>query len=176
MSADCGTQTEVRLPARVRCLWSSHISEPTAIVDEAEATRDDREHRQKSEDISLLIKNDMSAKDPRRKSGGGGVSEKVRTHNVDSHDVKGNAKQGEAMVDQEEMSPIKSDSGIFDFDELDSDDESYYDRAAGLGGRSLSTGEEAFYQGVLSGGEQYVIVIGAGTGQGAYELQVREVQ
>jgi hypothetical protein len=65
---------------------------------------------------------------------------------------------------------------IFDFDELDSDDESYYDRAAGLGGRSVSVGEEAFYKGTLMGGEQYVIVVGAGTGQGAYELQVREVQ
>ncbi|NCG19299.1 MAG: hypothetical protein GWP91_09835, partial [Rhodobacterales bacterium] len=64
---------------------------------------------------------------------------------------------------------------VFDFDETDSDDESYYDRAAGLGGRSVSDGEEAFYQGILVGGEQYLIVVGAGTGEGAYELQVREV-
>ncbi len=64
---------------------------------------------------------------------------------------------------------------VFDIDETDTDEESYFDRARDLGGRAIEGGEEAFYTGILTGGEQYVIVVGAGSDQGAYELEVRQI-
>ena len=64
---------------------------------------------------------------------------------------------------------------VFDIDEVDTDDESYYDRANNLGGRAVSDGEEAFYSGILTGGEQYVLVVGAGSDEGAYEVEVRQI-
>lgn len=126
MFADCETQTDVCLPGRVRCLWSSHISEPTAVVDEANVARSVREHQHESEEAELLMDNeDMSANDPRRNSGRGVVSRNEGVLDVDSLDVKEDIKEREAMAGQEELSPIKSDSGLFDFDDLEDKDPSF---------------------------------------------------
>ena len=79
-----------------------------------------------------------------------------------------------SLVDNDEAGYVEYEAdSVFDIDEVDTDDESYYDRAANLGGRAVSDGEEAFYTGVLTGGEQYVLVVGAGSDQGAYEMEVR---
>jgi hypothetical protein len=80
-----------------------------------------------------------------------------------------------SLVDNDEAGFVAYQAeSVFDIDETDTDDESYYDRSRNLGGRAVSEGEEAFYYGTLIGGEQYVFVIGAGSDQGAYELEVRQ--
>lgn len=63
---------------------------------------------------------------------------------------------------------------IFDIDEQDDDEESSYDRERMLGGRYAGDGEEAYLEVDLSGGQQYIIVVGAGTDRGAYELRVQQ--
>lgn len=63
---------------------------------------------------------------------------------------------------------------IFDLDERDEDEESSYDRARNLGGRYAADGEEAYLEADLIGGRQYVIVVGAGTEIGPYELRVQQ--
>jgi hypothetical protein len=63
---------------------------------------------------------------------------------------------------------------IFDLDEQDEDEESTYDRTRLLGGRYGLDGEEAFIEASLSGGQQYIIVVGAGTDLGPYELRVQQ--
>ncbi|MBL8618489.1 MAG: hypothetical protein JNM72_22935 [Deltaproteobacteria bacterium] len=63
---------------------------------------------------------------------------------------------------------------IFDLDEQDEDEDSSYDRARLLGGRYAADGEEAFIEASVSGGQQYIIVVGAGTDLGPYELRVQQ--
>ena len=64
---------------------------------------------------------------------------------------------------------------IIDTDERDDDEESYYDRAHNIGGKHGGSGEEAFLKKVLQGGQEYVIVVGATTGIGTYELVVKQL-
>ncbi len=59
-----------------------------------------------------------------------------------------------------------------DWEELDEDDDPYYDIAANVGGRSGEDDEEAFIYLELDGGQQYILVVGAG-GEGLYELSFR---
>ena len=66
-------------------------------------------------------------------------------------------------------------TAIVDWDSVDSDEEPYTDRERNLGGVTGEGGEEAYYEVDLFGGEEYVIVIGAGTDTGAYELSVRQI-
>ena len=63
---------------------------------------------------------------------------------------------------------------LFDLDERDEDEESSYDRSRNLGGRYAGSGEEAYLEADLIGGRQYVIVVGAGTEIGPYELRVQQ--
>ncbi|MCB9777321.1 MAG: hypothetical protein H6742_01990 [Alphaproteobacteria bacterium] len=63
--------------------------------------------------------------------------------------------------------------GVFDIDSLDEDDTSYFDRANDLGGMADDSGEEAMIVKHLEGGEKYLIVVGAETYTGPYELVVR---
>jgi hypothetical protein len=48
--------------------------------------------------------------------------------------------------------------------------------SSNTGGRSGDEGEEGYVEATLTGGEQYVIVVGASQGTGAYELSVRQVE
>jgi hypothetical protein len=62
---------------------------------------------------------------------------------------------------------------VVDRDELDTDDSSYYDRTRNLGGKTDDTGEDAFLERWLRGGQEYVIVVGAGSDEGPYEFSVK---
>lgn len=64
---------------------------------------------------------------------------------------------------------------IIDLDSTDEDEVAYYDRVRNLGGRTGDEGEEAYMEVELMGGNQYVIVVGAETDTGVYELMVREI-
>jgi hypothetical protein len=66
-------------------------------------------------------------------------------------------------------------TAIIDWDSADGDEESYFDRERNLGGVTGESGEEAYYEVDLEGGVEYVIVIGAATDTGAYELSVRQI-
>ncbi len=65
---------------------------------------------------------------------------------------------------------------ILDIDETDEDEDPWFDRSRDLGGATGSSGEEAFLEIELTGGTQYLIVVGAGTDTGVYELEIREVE
>jgi len=62
---------------------------------------------------------------------------------------------------------------IIDRDELDTDDTAYYDQTRNLGGRTDSSGEDAYLERWLRGGQEYVIVVGAGSDEGPYEFSVK---
>ena len=64
---------------------------------------------------------------------------------------------------------------IFDKDSVDSDDSPYVDRTRNLGGQSGDSDEEAYMETTLAGGAKYVIVVGAGTEEGPYELRVKQI-
>jgi hypothetical protein len=61
---------------------------------------------------------------------------------------------------------------IFDIDERDEDDYSGYSRRYNLGGNTTDSGEGAYLTTILSGGAEYVIVVGGDTGY--YTLNVQE--
>ncbi|RME25849.1 MAG: hypothetical protein D6798_08015 [Deltaproteobacteria bacterium] len=61
---------------------------------------------------------------------------------------------------------------IIDFDTIDEDEISYYDRARNLGGMSDDSGEEAYMEVTLTGGQDYLVMVGAYDYQGTYELEV----
>lgn len=68
------------------------------------------------------------------------------------------------------------DEGFLDSESTDTDDEVYYDLAAGLGGRFTDSGEEALLHVQLPSGEaehQYVLVVGGVESTGPYELTAR---
>jgi hypothetical protein len=64
---------------------------------------------------------------------------------------------------------------IIDSDTLDENDDPYVDRTRNLGGQSGDSEEEAYLETTLSGGAKYVIVVGAGTETGPYELRVTQI-
>lgn len=66
-------------------------------------------------------------------------------------------------------------SEIIDFDHTDEDEESYYDRAANLGGLFGDDGEEAYLEMSLEGGAEYLVIVGAGDDTGPYELTIQQV-
>lgn len=64
---------------------------------------------------------------------------------------------------------------IIDFDSVDDDEEFWFDRAKNLGGRMDDTGEEAYVEMTLEGGEEYLIVVGAYAYDGTYELEIKAI-
>lgn len=64
-------------------------------------------------------------------------------------------------------------SFVFDTDTLDSDDEAWYDRARNLGGMTDESKEDAILVKRVSGGQQYIVVVGAEGNTGSYELMVK---
>lgn len=64
---------------------------------------------------------------------------------------------------------------LLDIDTLDEDELSWYSRAKDLGGMADSSGEEAFLKTTLEGGGEYLIIVGAGTYAGSYELEVKQI-
>jgi len=76
--------------------------------------------------------------------------------------------------DMASFEPVQA-SDVLDKDSLDDDDDPYTNRAENLGGRSGDEDEEAYLEVSLAGGASYVIVVGAGTDTGPYELRVRQL-
>jgi len=74
----------------------------------------------------------------------------------------------------EDFEPVVA-GDIVDQDSVDEDDDPYVDRARNLGGRSGDEAEEAYLEVSLAGGASYVIVVGAGTDTGPYELRVQQL-
>ena len=64
---------------------------------------------------------------------------------------------------------------LIDVDSIDENDDPYVDRARNLGGQSGDSEEEAFMETTVAGGRRYVIVVGAGTETGTYELRVKQI-
>ena len=64
---------------------------------------------------------------------------------------------------------------IIDQDTMDENDDPYVDRTRNLGGRSGGEAEEAYFETTLAGGATYVVVVGAGTETGPYELRIKEI-
>ncbi len=67
------------------------------------------------------------------------------------------------------------DPDWLDADELDEDEDFSKDYVQNLGGRSGEDAEEGFIEPTVPGGVRYLIVVGASTGTGNYELVVRQV-
>lgn len=68
---------------------------------------------------------------------------------------------------------VLAGSNVFDNDERDDDEESYYDRAHNLGGRTSASGEEAYIDKNLQGGQRYLLIVGGGEDLGTYELTAK---
>ncbi len=64
---------------------------------------------------------------------------------------------------------------LIDLDSIDENDDPYVDRARNLGGQSGESEEEAYLETTLAGGARYVVVVGAGTETGPYELRVKQI-
>ncbi len=62
-----------------------------------------------------------------------------------------------------------------DIDELDDDSEPTYSFLQNTGGRAGEEGEEGYVQVDLQGGRTYLVVVGASSGDGTYELSVRQL-
>ena len=67
------------------------------------------------------------------------------------------------------------DSSIVDLDSVDLDSVATANMEINMGGRNHGSGEEAYHELELVGGQRYIIVVGGGTDTGAYELSVRQV-
>ena len=76
--------------------------------------------------------------------------------------------------DFSEVDPYEAEDFI-DSDTLDENDDPYVDRTRNLGGQSGDSEEEAYLETTLAGGARYVIVVGAGTETGPYELRVKQI-
>ena len=63
----------------------------------------------------------------------------------------------------------------FDQDTLDQDESPSRDLIQNTGGAAHDAGEEAFLDITLEGGRSWLLVVGGGTDQGAYELTMREI-
>lgn len=66
-------------------------------------------------------------------------------------------------------------TGWLDTDELDDDDDFTFDRSLNTGGLAGVEGEEGFLDVILTGGEQYLVVVGAAEDEGVYELSLRQI-
>jgi hypothetical protein len=66
-------------------------------------------------------------------------------------------------------------TGWFDVDTLDKNQSSTVNRVLNTGGRADESGEEAFLDITLEGGQEYLLVVGGGTDQGVYELTLQEI-
>lgn len=64
---------------------------------------------------------------------------------------------------------------LLDIDSLDDDDISWFDRSRNLGGQSDASGEEASIVATLEGGQDYLVIVGAGTYTGSYDLEIRRL-
>jgi len=64
---------------------------------------------------------------------------------------------------------------LIDVDSMDENDDPYVDRTRNLGGQSGDSQEEAYLETTLAGGARYVIVVGAGSETGPYELRVKQI-
>jgi hypothetical protein len=64
---------------------------------------------------------------------------------------------------------------LIDQDSMDDNDDPYVDRTRNLGGRSGDSEEEAYLETTLAGGARYVVIVGAGTETGPYELRVKQI-
>ncbi len=62
-----------------------------------------------------------------------------------------------------------------DTDELDEDEDFTFDRALNTGGLAGVEGEEGFLDVTLTGGEQYIVVVGSAEDEGVYELSFRQI-
>jgi hypothetical protein len=65
------------------------------------------------------------------------------------------------------------DTDWMDTDEQDEDDLPTSSRAYNTGGASGVEGEEAYVRTSLVGGQRYLVIVGAGSGTGAYEISAR---
>jgi hypothetical protein len=82
----------------------------------------------------------------------------------------------EAGGDSSAFSAVSA-SDIFDTDSVDEDDDYSYDRTVNLGGRNGEDGEEAYLEVEVSGMEEYVLIVGGGSGgAGVYEISIVEMQ
>jgi len=61
----------------------------------------------------------------------------------------------------------------FDFDTIDQDDSPTSNRRDNAGGRNGGSGEEAYMRVELQGGVRYLVVVGAGSDAGSYEITLR---
>ncbi len=75
-----------------------------------------------------------------------------------------------SLVDGYEFTPSN-----FDVDSRDEDEAPSYDRLNNTGGSADSSGEEAWLDITLQGGETYVIVVSGGSDNGVYEFTVQEI-
>ncbi len=67
------------------------------------------------------------------------------------------------------------DEGWFDRDTIDEDENASADMIENTGGSADDSGEEAWLEIVLEGGESYLLVVSGGTDSGDYEFTVREI-
>lgn len=64
---------------------------------------------------------------------------------------------------------------IIDADEQDEDEDFSYDRIKNTGGQSVDDYEGAYIETTLEGGKEYLIIVGASQGTGAYELNIKKL-
>ena len=64
---------------------------------------------------------------------------------------------------------------VIDSDEIDEDSDYSYDRLINVGGQSVEEHEGAYLSTTLEGGKEYIFVVGASSGTGAYELNLKKV-
>lgn len=64
---------------------------------------------------------------------------------------------------------------LIDVDTLDENEWSYFDRAQNVGGMAHNSGEEAYIEVELEGGEDYLVIVGAYDYEGTYELEIKQV-
>ena len=64
---------------------------------------------------------------------------------------------------------------IIDADEQDEDEDYSYDRIKNTGGQSVDDYEGAYIETTLEGGKEYLIIVGASQGTGAYELNIKKL-
>ena len=62
---------------------------------------------------------------------------------------------------------------ILDQDETDDDSDYTYNRIGNMGGQSVEEHEGAYIDLTLEGGREYIIVVGASSGTGGYELNLK---
>jgi hypothetical protein len=63
----------------------------------------------------------------------------------------------------------------FDMDTLDENQSPTVNRILNTGGRADESGEEAYLDITLEGGQEYLLIVGGGTDQGVYELTLQEI-